>query len=119
MNVLQEFPDTESKLQRVAQSRKRRLEHHVNPNNIDTLSIDDEVDSEDRRTELFGLDAEKAVTTKTEDIENNRRFARIKKRPTYHNSRSTAMKASPVPNNSPQLRRKSQTRHIMEKLNIV
>ena len=119
LNVLQDFPETEAKLQEVARSRKRRLDNYLHPNEVSLLSTDDEVDSEDRRTELFGLDAEKVVTTKAEDIENNRRFARIKKRPTYYNNKSQLSKPLPNPINSSQLRCSGHSRQVMENMNIV
>lgn len=47
----------------VAQSRRRRLAHYMNPGS-NTLVPGDEVDVEDSKTELFGKDADKILQDK-------------------------------------------------------
>lgn len=47
----------------VAQSRKRRLLHRQNPKGV-TLAPGDEIDSEDSRTDLFGMDANQILHEK-------------------------------------------------------
>jgi len=50
----------------VAESRRRRLQHYMNPRKYKLLP-QDEVDIEDSKTELFGADAEKVVSAKDEE----------------------------------------------------
>ena len=50
----------------VAESRRRRLQHYMNPRKHKLLP-QDEVDIEDSKTELFGADAEKVVSAKDEE----------------------------------------------------
>eukprot|EP00558_Chaetoceros_sp_UNC1202_P003548 CAMPEP_0197248536 /NCGR_PEP_ID=MMETSP1429-20130617/40098_1 /TAXON_ID=49237 /ORGANISM="Chaetoceros sp., Strain UNC1202" /LENGTH=81 /DNA_ID=CAMNT_0042709787 /DNA_START=116 /DNA_END=358 /DNA_ORIENTATION=- len=71
----------------VAESRHRRLQHYVNPDEFPLLE-EDEVDPEDCKTELFGADAEKIVSAKKEEVNRTRikgrtshRFATIQRKP--------------------------------------
>jgi len=120
MSILPEFPETREKLQRIAETRNRRLNHFMDPENF-VLAPGDEIDSEDRKTELFGLDAAEAVHTKEEKLEKKRRIAGIKKRPThYKNARKSNGNTLDMPASPPEhLRRKSQTRQMMERFHIV
>jgi len=121
LNILKDFPETAVDLRRIADIRRRRLAHHLHSDEscVEPLLPGEEVDSEDRKTDLFGLDADQAVHSKKEAFENNRRQARIKKRPTSYGVQTQQRSPgglSPPPNN---LRRKSRANLIMEKLNIV
>jgi len=120
MSILPEFPETREKLHRIAETRNRRLNHFMDPDSF-VLAPGDEIDSEDRKTELFGLDAAEAVHTKEEKLEKKRRIAGIKKRPThYKNARKSNGNTLDMPTSPPEhLRRKSQTRQMIERFHIV
>ena len=64
--VLQDFPDTLASMVGVAESRQRRLQHYVDPEKY-RLRSTDEIDTEDCKTDLFGVDAEKVVLEKEEE----------------------------------------------------
>ena len=91
----------------------RRLKRCTDPSSNAVYGLDDEVDSEDRRTELFGLDAEQVVCTKEESFEKNRRNARIKKRPTHYKSGQKPQKDSFL------MRKNIRNRPNTEELSIV
>lgn len=76
--ILQDFPDTLASMVGVAESRQRRLQHYVDPEKQRLLPAD-EIDAEDCKTELFGVDADKVVLDK--EVETSR--ARIKGRQTH------------------------------------
>lgn len=125
LNILKDFPESAVDLKRVADIRRRRLARHLHSGDgfVEPLLPGEEVDSEDRKTDLFGLDADQAVNSKAESFENNRRQARIKKRPTSYGvqtkqpSPSSGFAGAPPPPKD--IRRKSGANLIMEKLNIV
>jgi len=81
LTVLQDFPDTLVTMKKVAVSRVNRLQHYVSPEKYG-LKPEDEVDSEDRKTELFGVDAEEVMHAKAEE---NSRF-RLKSRHSHRNA---------------------------------
>lgn len=88
LTVLQDFPDTLVTMKKVAVSRVNRLQHYVSPEKYD-LKPEDEVDSEDRKTELFGVDAEEVMHAKAEE---NSRF-RLKSR---HSHRHALIRNNPI-----------------------
>jgi CRP-like cAMP-binding protein len=61
--LIRDYPAIETKMTNVAQSRRRRLAHYMNPGS-NTLVPGDEVDVEDSKTELFGKDADKILQDK-------------------------------------------------------
>ena len=61
----------------VAQSRRRRLSHYLDPNEV-TLAPGDEIDAEDCRTELFGQDADQILHDKEEEMNLERIHSGIK-----------------------------------------
>lgn len=67
MTVLSDFPDTYEIMVDVAKRRQRRLKHYVNPLKF-ALAKEDEIDSEDSKTELFGADAEQICSKKEEEV---------------------------------------------------
>lgn len=69
--ILQDFPHTLASMVGVAESRQRRLQHYVDPEKH-PLRPTDEIDAEDCKTELFGVDADKVVLDKEE--QNSRRM---------------------------------------------
>eukprot|EP00568_Trieres_chinensis_P014048 CAMPEP_0183321582 /NCGR_PEP_ID=MMETSP0160_2-20130417/69232_1 /TAXON_ID=2839 ORGANISM="Odontella Sinensis, Strain Grunow 1884" /NCGR_SAMPLE_ID=MMETSP0160_2 /ASSEMBLY_ACC=CAM_ASM_000250 /LENGTH=121 /DNA_ID=CAMNT_0025488549 /DNA_START=1 /DNA_END=366 /DNA_ORIENTATION=+ len=68
LKILKDFPETEATMMRVARSRKRRLDHYVSPSSCPLLP-EDEIDSEDSKTELFGVDAAQVASAKEEEFE--------------------------------------------------
>ena len=70
--VLKDFPETFESMVKVAESRQRRLKHYTNPAAY-PLAKEDEVDSEDCRTDLFGADADKIVSAKEEETNRTRK----------------------------------------------
>ena len=60
------YPTVESRMTRVAQSRRRRLAHYRNPKQV-KLDPADEIDHEDSQTELFGVDADKILHDKEQE----------------------------------------------------
>jgi len=83
--VLQDFPDTLASMTGVAESRQRRLQHYIDPEKHRLLPAD-EIDAEDCKTELFGVDADKVVLDKEEESSRTRmkgrqshRFATIQR----------------------------------------
>jgi len=91
--VLRDFPESFSKMKRVAESRHRRLKHYINPEQHPLLP-NDEIDSEDCKTELFGVDAENVVTLKEEESmkksRQSHRMATIQRRPAQHRAIQTS-----------------------------
>jgi predicted flavoprotein YhiN len=69
--VLTDFPDAMGIMVKVAKSRHRRLKHYMNPS-VCALAKEDEIDSEDCKTELFGVDAEKIVSAKEDEVTKSR-----------------------------------------------
>ena len=67
LEILHNFPEMAKVMKRVSWSRKRRLEHYVNPTEA-PLFPEDEVDDEDCKTELFGVDAEQVASAKEEEF---------------------------------------------------
>ena len=49
ISLLRDYPAMQSKMTNVAQSRRRRLAHYINPNEV-SLSPGDEIDTEDCKT---------------------------------------------------------------------
>ena len=67
LSVLKDFPDTYDTMVDVAKKRQRRLKHYINPLKY-ILAKEDEIDSEDCKTELFGADAEQICSKKEEEV---------------------------------------------------
>ena len=86
--LLQDYPDIEAKMAHVAQSRRRRLAHYLEPKQV-ALAPGDEVDAEDCQTELFGQDADQILQEKEEEMNLDRIHSGIKPK------RMTAMPLSP------------------------
>jgi len=82
LDVLRDHPDVEATLRRVARSRKHRLEHYIDPAK-NPLRPGDEIDTEDRKTELFGVDAEEITSEKQEEFENTIKQAKVGRGVTY------------------------------------
>ena len=61
----------------VAQSRRRRLAHYLNPTGV-ALAPEDEIDVEDSKTELFGKDADRILQDKEKATELDRIHSGIK-----------------------------------------
>ena len=86
MVALHDYPETLEFMKRVAERRLRRLQHFVNPAKV-PFRVEDEVDEEDSKTELFGVDTTKLVTKKEEEATKARsrkmskRYATIQKHP--------------------------------------
>ena len=66
LTLLHDYPTVESRMTRVAQSRRRRLAHYRNPKQVE-LDPADEIDHEDSQTELFGVDADKILHDKEQE----------------------------------------------------
>ena len=49
ISLLRDYPAMQSKMKNVAQSRRRRLAHYINPNEV-SLAPGDEIDTEDCKT---------------------------------------------------------------------
>eukprot|EP00804_Cyclotella_cryptica_P003159 CCRYP_013773-RB/>CCRYP_013773-RB protein AED:0.20 eAED:0.20 QI:2230/1/1/1/0.8/0.83/6/278/680 len=77
LSVLQDHPFVQAKMTEVAQSRRRRLAHYLDPKTV-PLELGDEVDAEDCQTELFGVDAEKILRTKEEEYNKERIYSGIR-----------------------------------------
>jgi CRP-like cAMP-binding protein len=80
LTVLKDFPDMLQTMIKVAESRRRRLMHYKNPGTY-SLAKEDEIDSEDRKTELFGAEEERVVQEKDKEmmrVRNRSRHAGIK-----------------------------------------
>ena len=77
LSLLQDHPAVESKMVTIAQSRRMRLAHYLDPKGV-PLDAGDEVDAEDCRTELFGVDAEKILQDKEEEYKLERINSGIK-----------------------------------------
>ena len=86
MVALHDYPDTFEFMKRVADKRLRRLQHFVNPAKV-PFRVDEEVDEEDSKTELFGVDPKKLVHVKEEEATKARsrkmskRYATIQRHP--------------------------------------
>ncbi|KAL7536658.1 hypothetical protein ACHAXR_007315, partial [Thalassiosira sp. AJA248-18] len=77
LSLLRDYPVIESKMTDVAQSRRRRLAHYLEPNKV-ALSPGDEVDAEDSKTALFGRDADQILHDKEEEMNLERIHSGIK-----------------------------------------
>lgn len=77
LSLLQDYPTIESKMTNVAQSRRRRLLHYLEPKKV-ALAPVDEIDAEDCRTELFGQDADQILHEKEEEMNIERIHSGIK-----------------------------------------
>lgn len=83
LSILKDFPKTEREMKRVAESRQKRLGHYIDPETV-PLNPEDEIDAEDSKTELFGVDAEKVTHEKEEEYAQKRKTnMRIKDRPKH------------------------------------
>jgi hypothetical protein len=71
LRLLKDYPFVEVKMTEIAQSRRRRLAHYLDPKNV-ALEPGDEVDAEDCQTELFGVDADKILRAKEEEYNQER-----------------------------------------------
>ena len=67
LTLLHDYPAIQSKMKNVAQSRQRRLAHYLDPKEV-TLAPGDEIDTEDCKTALFGMDAEKILVSKEAEM---------------------------------------------------
>lgn len=67
LSILNDFPNTYDAMVDVAKKRQRRLKHYLNPLTY-PLAKEDEIDSEDCKTELFGADAEQICSKKEEEV---------------------------------------------------
>jgi len=85
--VLKDFPETMTNMVKVAESRHRRLKHYIDPSKY-ALAKEDEIDSEDCKTELFGADAEQIVSAKEDEVKTHSR--------TRKNHRMAAIQRSPI-----------------------
>ncbi len=65
----------------LARRRRKRLAHHLDPQNV-RLEPGEEIDAEDSRTDLFGVDATKVKNDKDNDFEMDRIHSGIKPRRT-------------------------------------
>lgn len=79
IKVLTDYPEINASMKKVATSRKNRLAHYVNPKSC-ALSSDEEIDAEDCKTELFGVDADEVALEKEEAFEKSRRHANFGKK---------------------------------------
>ncbi len=82
LNILNDFPASLENMTSIAESRRRRLDHYIDPT-TNPLMPEDEIDAEDCKTELFGVDADKVVSVKDEQFEQTRAHARIKARQSH------------------------------------
>ena len=85
ISLLQDHPSLETKMRNIAQSRRRRLAHFLNPHEV-KLSPGDEIDSEDCRTDLFGLPSEEVLQDKEDDYTQEMLQSGIRRRTFRHNS---------------------------------
>jgi CRP-like cAMP-binding protein len=77
LSLLRDYPAIEKKMTNVAQSRRRRLAHHLKPDGV-ALAPGDEIDAEDSKTELFGRDAGQILQDKEKATELDRIHSGIK-----------------------------------------
>lgn len=63
----------------IAQSRRRRLAHYLDPKNV-AMEPGDEIDAEDCQTELFGVDADKILRAKEQKAAKERLHAGVRRR---------------------------------------
>jgi hypothetical protein len=77
LTVLQDYPFVEAKMTEIAQIRRRRLAHYLDPKTV-PLAQGDEIDAEDCQTELFGVDADKILRTKDEEFNKERIYSGIR-----------------------------------------
>ena len=73
--LLRDYPFIEAKMTDIAQSRRRRRTHYLDPKVV-PLDLEDEVDAEDCQTELFGVDANKISHAKEEEFNKERLSSR-------------------------------------------
>mmetsp|Transcript_29712 Transcript_29712/g.63645 ORF Transcript_29712/g.63645 Transcript_29712/m.63645 type:complete len:859 (+) Transcript_29712:79-2655(+) len=81
LSLLKDYPSVESKMIELAKRRRKRLAHHLDPQYV-WLEPDEEVDAEDSRTDLFGVDAKKIKNDKDNDFNMERIHSGIKPRRT-------------------------------------
>lgn len=79
VSLLHDFPEIEAKMRITAQSRRKRLAHYLNPKEA-KLSTEDEIDTEDSRTDLFGVPPEEVVLEKNEECKQERIESGLKRR---------------------------------------
>jgi CRP-like cAMP-binding protein len=82
LSLLADYPAIETKMMNVAQSRRRRLAHYLNPKGV-SLCAGDEIDVEDSKTELFGQDADIILHDKQKEDQLNRLQSGIKSKRTH------------------------------------
>jgi len=95
VSLLHDHPAIESRMRNIAQSRRRRLAHYLNPDEI-KLSAGDEVDSEDSRTDLFGLPSDDVLHEKDEEYNQERLQSGIRRRTFHHHSQNRRRNALPI-----------------------
>ena len=95
VSLLHDHPAIESRMRNIAQSRRRRLAHYLNPDEI-KLSAGDEVDSEDSRTDLFGLPSDDILHEKDEEYNQERLQSGIRRRTFHHHSQNRRRNALPI-----------------------
>ena len=101
--LLKDYPLVETRMTEIAQSRRRRLAHYLNPKQV-TLEPGDEIDAEDCQTELFGVDADKILRAKEQEYEKDRLSVGISSRRTraggtYQRRRHASITKDDVPMN--------------------
>lgn len=82
-SLLHDYPEVEAKMRRIAQSRRKRLAHYINPNET-KLSPEDQVDTEDSLTDLFGLPSEEISVAKDVEYIKERIDSGIRRRTFQH-----------------------------------
>jgi CRP-like cAMP-binding protein len=93
INAFNDYPETFQCMKRVAEKRLQRLQHFLDPSKF-PLGGDDEVDEEDSKTELFGVDTKTIVHEKEEAAAKSRsrkmskRYATIQRHPIQVRSKS-------------------------------
>ena len=83
--LLKDYPYVEAKMTDIAQSRRRRLAHYLDPKHV-VLEPGDEIDAEDCQTELFGVDADKILRDKEEEYNQERLQSGIRSTRRTHQS---------------------------------
>lgn len=119
LSLLQDYPSIETKMIDIAQSRRRRLAHYLDPKNV-SLEKKDEVDAEDCRTELFGVDAEKILHDKEEEFKMERINSGIKTKrrtlgPASPSSGTRRRNASITKNELPVLKRRGKNHYYFNR----
>jgi hyperpolarization activated cyclic nucleotide-gated potassium channel 2 len=75
-DLLEDFPDREEYVCRVAKSRQRRIVQYLSGDDK-TGAGGDDLDEEDAKTDLFGADADEMMSVKDREADKNRTNARI------------------------------------------